>query len=472
MFKRKAKKESPEQGPKMKTIGEGAASGKEAIKRGTKDDGDFDFMNDVAAALLEQTPQRARSILWASVIFLILACFWASYAEVDEITRGEGKVIPFSKLQVIQNLEGGIVAELLVREGDIVQPGQILLRIDDTRFASSFQESELSRISLRAKIARLRAEAEGSKYIPPKDIPEEYAGLVSQELELYGSRKRELDQTKRILKDQVSQAYQELAETKTKKGQIERSYNLLAEELRRTRPLLADGAISEVEILRLERQVNDLKGEMEVTGHMITRVASKYNEAKRKLEEAELSFQNEARKELNEYQSELARMQKSGEALEDRVARTAVRSPVKGKVKQLLVNTVGGVVQPGMDLVEIVPLDDNLLVEAKIKPTDIAFLHPGQKATVKFTAYDFAIYGGLDANLVHISADSIIDERGDAFYTVRVKTTQAYLGREDEALPIIPGMVASVDILTGKKTILDYLLKPILKAKQRALRER
>lgn len=471
MFRKKTKEETP-QGPKMKTIGAGS---KDAVKRGASDDGDFDFMNDVAAALLEQTPARARSILWAAVFFLGLALAWASIAEVDELTRGEGKVIPSSKLQVIQNLEGGIVAEILVREGAVVEKNQILLRIDDTRFASSFQESELTRSALKAKVSRLRAEAEGSSFKPPEGIPEEHRALVQQEKDLYDSRKRELDQTKRILKDQVAQTYQELAETKTKKGQIERSYNLLAEELRRTKPLLADGAISEVEILRLERQVNDLKGEMEVTAHAITRVQSKYSEVRRKLEEAELSFQNEARKELNEVQSELARMEKSGQALEDRVARTTVRSPVKGRVQRVHVNTVGGVVQPGMDLLEIVPLDDKLQVEAKIKPTDIAFLKGGQKATVKFTAYDFAVYGGLEGDVVSISPDSITDERGDTFYLVKVETDKSYL--EDpknpgEKLEIISGMVASVDILTGKKTILDYLLKPILKAKDRALTER
>ncbi len=471
MFKRKKKNEDQDAGLPMKKVPTAKDAKKVRADQQAYDE-DFDYMNDVAAAILEQTPRRARMILWFALLFLAIAIFWANIAEVDEITRGEGKVIPSSRLQVVQNLEGGIVSEILVKEGDVVEEGQVLIKIDDTRFASSFQEQKLQRFSLLAKSARLRAEADGSKFKATDEVLAEHPEIVDQEKELYDSRKLELDSNKRILKDQVAQRYQELVETRTKKGQIERSHDLLAEELRRTKPLLAEGAISEVEVLRLERQVNDLRGELEVTSHAITRMQSKYNEAKRKLEEAEISFRNEARRELNEVLRELAQIKESSGALEDRVKRTAVRSPVVGKVKQVLVTTVGGVVQPGMDLIEIVPLKDNLQVEARIKPTDIAFLRPGLKATVKFTAYDFAIYGGLDANIVHIGADSITDDRGEAYYIVRVQTEKNFLGDDRTPLPIIPGMVATVDILTGKKSILDYLLKPILKAKERALRER
>lgn len=225
-------------------------------------------------------------------------------------------------------------------------------------------------------------------------------------------------------------------------------------------------------MLRLERQANDVKGEISSTEISLLREQSKLDEALKKLEEAEINFKNLAHVELNEIAAELRRLAETSMALEDRVKRTTVRSPVRGTIKQLLVNTIGGVVQPGMDLVEIVPLEDNLLIEAKIRPSDIAFLHPGLKAIVKITAYDFSIYGGLDAKVERISADTIMDEEGESYYIVRVRTNKSYIDTLQAPLPIIPGMLTEVNILTGKKSVLEYLLKPILRARERAMRER
>lgn len=261
-------------------------------------------------------------------------------------------------------------------------------------------------------------------------------------------------------------------ELKAKLKELTRTYELLTKELELTRGLIAEGAVSEVEVLRLERQASQLRGEIATTKLSIPQAESKVKEAVRKLQEEKLDFRNRAKEELNEAYARLEGVSASAIALMDRLTRTSVRSPVRGTVNQILVNTVGGVIQPGMDIIEIVPLEDTLLIEAKIKPQDIAFLHPGQRATVKFTAYDFTIYGGLEAELEHISADSITDEKGDTYYLVRVRTKQNYIGKESDPLPIIPGMVASVDILTGKKTVLNYLLKPILRAQKLALRER
>ncbi len=432
---------------------------------------DLSYMSSAAGAVLQQSPRGGQQLLWAIAAFFLVAILWAAWAEVDEFTRGEGKVIPSSHVQVVQNLEGGIVAELHVREGQQVVANQVLLRIDDTRFSSSLREADVTLDQLEAKAARLRSEAESREFTGAGLVgvmPE----VIGEELALYESRRNEQRGRSQVLIEQVVQKRQELTELQAKHEQLQRSYALLDSELQMTRPLADEGAISRVELLRLERQVNDLAGEMKQAKLSIPRVESGLQEVKEKLVSVELEFRVKVRQELSEVLSELSRLTETSDALEDRVERTLVRSPVAGTVKQLLVKTIGGVIQPGMDIVEIVPTEDSLLVEAQVRPADIAFLHPGQKAVVKFSAYDFSIHGGLEGQLVHISPDTIVDENGESFYLVRIETHQAYLGSEAQPLPIISGMTASVDILTGKKTVLDYILKPILKTKQLALRER
>ncbi|MES9888901.1 MAG: HlyD family type I secretion periplasmic adaptor subunit, partial [Candidatus Sedimenticola sp. 6PFRAG1] len=294
----------------------------------------------------------------------------------------------------------------------------------------------------------------------------------AEERSLYKARSSQLENSKSILSEQVAQRDQELRELNAKRSQLRRSLNLVRKELTMTKPLVSAGAISEVEVLRLERQVNELEGDLQSTTLSIPRVRSQLDEAQKKADEVELRFQSEAREQLNEVSAEVSRLQESSVTLKDRVQRTAVRSPVHGTVKQILVSTVGGVIQPGMELVEIVPLEDTLLIEAKISPKDIGFLSPGQKTIVKFTAYDFAIFGGLDGKLEQISPDTIKDENDETYYQVRVRTDRNYLGSEANSLQIISGMQTEVDIVTGKKTVLQYLLKPVLRAKEKALRER
>jgi adhesin transport system membrane fusion protein len=274
-----------------------------------------------------------------------------------------------------------------------------------------------------------------------------------------------------ILHEQIRQREHEYGELTSKLEELTRTYALLKKELELTRPLVSQGAVSEVEVLHLERQASQMQGEISTIKQTIPKAQSRLQEAQLDLRENQLAFFNKAKEELNEVLAELEEVSASAIALEDRLRRTNVRSPVTGTINRLLVNTVGGVIQPGMDLVEIVPLEDTLVIEAKVKPADIAFLRPKQEAKVKFTAYDFTIYGGLEAKLEHISADSITDEKDNSYYLVRLRTNKNYLGPESDPLPIIPGMVASVDILTGKKTILAYLLKPVLRAKYMALRE-
>ncbi|MFB9887492.1 HlyD family type I secretion periplasmic adaptor subunit [Balneatrix alpica] len=435
-------------------------------------DQDLAFAADLKEALYNQQVQRWRGLFWLIIAMLLVVITWAYWAELDEITRGTGKVIPSNQLQVVQNLEGGIVSEILVKEGEMVTAGQVLLRIDDTRFNASFEENQQRFLALEAKIARLQAEAEGKEFAP--DITAETNNpYLRQEYSLYQIRLRSLQEQIGILESQIRQRERELDESKSREAQVQRGLNLVERELTMTRPLAKSGVVSEVELLRLEREVNDIRGELSSLRITIPRLQAAIEEAKQKRSEAQINFRREARAELTETSTEHKSLSELLKALDDQVKRTAVRAPVDGRVQRLLVNTRGGVVQPGMSLIELVPIKDLLIVEAKIKPSDIAYLHPGQQAVVRFSAYDFAIYGGLEAELTHISPDTVHDEQTrEDFYMVRLATKATHLGSEEKPLPIIPGMVVTVDIMTGKKTVLDYLLKPVYRAKETALRER
>ena len=429
-------------------------------------------MTDTNAAVIQGARRSSHLILICTTPFFAIALLWAALADIDEVTRGEGKVIPSNKIQVIQNLEGGIVSEILVSDGEQVEKDQPLLRLDDIRFSSSYREAKSRYLTLQAQAARLSAAANNQEITIPEAVWKEDPDLARNEVALFNSQARELASNLSILEQQTAQTRQELAELEAKKNKLARSYNLVKQELGMSAPLAEEGAISEVEILRLKRSVNDLRGELDASRLAIPRLQSAHEEMKNKIKDLEISFRTKARSELNEVEAELSSVEESLRGQQDRVSRTLVKSPVRGTVKQVMVTTVGGVIQPGMDLMEIVPLEGNLLVEAHVRPADIAFLRPDQTAQVKLTAYDFAIYGGLPAKLEHISADTITDENGDSFYLIKVRTERSYLGTEDNPLKIIPGMTAVVDILTGEKSVLDYLLKPVLRARERALRER
>jgi adhesin transport system membrane fusion protein len=434
--------------------------------------GDSAFMTDTNAAVAMGASRTSHLILFATVAFFICALTWAALAEIDEVTRGEGKVIPSGKIQVIQNLEGGILTEILVSEGQLVDKDQPLLRLDDMRFSSSYRETRTRYLALLARAARLTAEANGQPVSMPEVVSKEDPQLAASELALLRSRAEELDSNRRILEQQQSQTRQEMAELEARKNKLSRSHDLLKQELTMSEPLAAEGAISDVEILRLKRSVNDLRGELEASELAIPRLRSANEEMKSKIAEIDIQFRTEARSELSTVKNELSTVEETLRGQQDRVSRTLVRSPVRGTVKQIMVTTIGGVIQPGMDLMEVVPSEGGLLIEAHVRPADIAFLRPEQDAQVKLSAYDYAIYGGLPAKLEHISADTIPDESGESFFLIRVRTERSYLGTEAAPLKIIPGMTAMVDILTGEKTVLDYLLKPVLRARERAFRER
>lgn len=430
---------------------------------------DSDFVHDADRFMLQQEPLRARIMVRALLGVALLFVLWAAVVKIDEVTKGDGKVIPSRQLQVLQSLDGGIVSKILVAEGQQVDAGQLLLQVDSTRFESSVRENRSQYLSLAAKAARLQAIGEGTPFSPSPEVTKEDPKTVAEERQLYETATHELEAQISIARQQMAQRQQELTEARARQSQASQAYELAAREYNVTKPLLASGAVSEVDLLRLERDVARFKGERDVAAAQISRAQAAIAEANRKIQEVELNVRNTARKEYSDTMAKMNALAQTSTGLSDRVKQSAIRSPVKGTVKRLLVNTVGGVVQPGRDIVEIVPSEDQLLLEARVLPKDIAFLRPGQKAVVKFTAYDFSIYGGLDATLEHIGADSVTDERGNTFYTVRVRTAKSFLAGH---LPIIPGMVAEVDIITGEKSILTYLIKPVLRAKQGALTER
>lgn len=378
-------------------------------------------------------PRIQRPALWLTILTVAVFFTWAANAPLEEVTRGMGKVIPFSRGQIIQSLEGGIVTNILVRAGEEVAAGQVLAELDDTRVRSEYQDLKGRVLALRAALARLQAEMAGATQIRFDADVAEHDDVVNAERHLFEARRRRLDESVASLRERM-----QLAE----------------EQLNLIRPMVARGAASAVEEIQLQRTVSDLHGE---------------------LTDVENTYYQEVNEAFATKRTELASLQQQLTEKRDALERTVLRSPVRGIVKDLEVTTRGGVIGPGETIMEIVPLDDKLYVEAEIRPQDVAFLHTGQPATVKITAYDYTIYGALDGELVFISADTINDEtvRADEqpYYRVRVLTNEAALEGPEGPLPIKPGMIADVNIQTGTKTVLEYLLKPIIKG-QEAMRER
>jgi membrane fusion protein, adhesin transport system len=433
---------------------------------------DRDFMPDRIVAETEAAPLLTHGIVLLTALFVLIALVWANFASLEEVARAQGRVISSTQIQTIQNLEGGIIAEVMVSNGDLVVKGQPLVRIDDTRFASSFNQSQSSIDALQYRAVRLAAELSGENLSTPKGLGRVQLELFKNEVSLYQTRKIQLQSSLEILKQQLKQHIQAKQGLLSEYQKFKTNADLARQELELTTPAVKTGAVSKIDLLRLQRAVNEADGLMEETRLKLPSAEAVLEEARKKIDERNQQFLSTAQAEFTEVTAELNRLTFSNAALEDRVARTSVRSPVEGIVNQVLVNTIGAVVQPGMDLIEIAPSNDTLLVDAKIRPADIAFIRPGQAATVKLTAYDYSIYGGLEAVLERISADTIIDESGEHFFKIQVRTEKNYLGSSSDPLPIIPGMTATVDIMTGRKTVMDYLLKPLKRAQANALRER
>ena len=441
--------------------------------KGIFDSDDLHFVPDVAAATRRRGHRFAYMLSLTAFIFFVVFIVWAKLAVLDEVTRGEATIVPSSKTQVIQNLEGGILAEILVSEGDIVEAGDILVRIDNTTARANVRDVRSQYLTLQATVARLEAELEDKDELTfPEEVMSEAPQAAAGQRALFNARKAQFNAKKSVLESQAAQRRAEIEEMEARRRQVGQSLALAQEELAITQPLVQKQLMPRVDLLRVQREIADLQGEANTIRVSIPRVTRAAKEAEERIDELSLTTKAEVSDQLNQARTELKSAAELLFAGEDKVTRTAVRSPVRGTIKDMKRTTVGGVIRPAEDILEIVPLDDTLLVEAQIRPADIAFLSPGQEATVKITAYDFSIYGGLKGRLERISADTIKDENGESFYRVYLRTERNTLQHQDAELPIIPGMTAAVEILTGEKTVLDYLLKPILKAKERALRER
>lgn len=433
---------------------------------------DYEFMKSLSAAILQKTPSRISKVLRIWVLTIILFIVWASYASIDEITRGSGKVIPFGQNQVIQNLEGGIVDSILINEGQRVKAGQVILKIRNAKSLSSSLTNKIKYEELLAKKARLYAEANGLDFTIKKTDNEELNKQMMLAKNLYDSDKIEYLAKDNSFAEQINQKKQAYTEAKAKVKSLKKSLEFVTEEIAMTEPMVKEGVKSKIDFLKLKREASTIENDIEAARLSLPRLASAIKEIRSNRKEAKQLFIGEAKKELNEVTAELSRLKTQQIEYADQVERTIVKSPVDGIVQKLYVNTIGGVIKPGADLVEIVPTNKKLYLEVKIKPSDIAYLHPGAEAKVKVSAYDFALYGGLVGEVVNISPDTIVDEKGDTYYLINIETKKNYLGTEDHPLKIIPGMVVSVDIVTGKKTIMQYILKPILKSKQYVFSER
>lgn len=413
---------------------------------------DFAFANDVRAAVDLRTPRTARMLLAAALALLVAFITWAHFAVLDEVKRGNGKVIPSRQIQVVQTLEGGIVQAILVQEGAIVKAAQPLMTIADTKFAAELGEIRERRAAIAARVARLQVEAGGrTSLVFPDELREASPRSVETEQSVFDTRARKVAQDVDVVAQQ--------------EARLTESLKLLTRELELTRRLYAQKVVPEIEMLRLERQASEMRGQLA--------------EAQSRIVNIRAAFQSQADEDLAKSRGDLAVLEENIKSAQDRVARTELRSPVHGIVNRLNVNTIGAVVQPGANLMDIVPLDDSLLVEGRIRPQDIAFIRPEQAAVVKFTAYDSSVYGSLKGKVERISADTIVDEkspdraeRQENFYRVVVRTEKNHLGNSENQLPIIPGMVATVEVLTGSKTVLDYIVKPARTLRDEALRER
>ena len=417
----------------------------------------------------------ANLLLLVIAVFFLVAIVWAANAPLDEVVRGAGKVIPSTEIKRIQNFEGGIVKEILVREGEQVAKGQLLILLDQTQMTSRFREQQSGYLDQIVAIARLEAELAGKDNIDfPAEVRDQKPHLLENQIELMRSRNSKRQSTLTVLELARDQQSQELKELKSKLDYQQRNYSLLKKEVEMTQTMVAKGAASDMELLRAQRQLTELSGMIADTRIAIPKVASALDGAAHRIKEENSKQRSEILHELNSIRTEMEGRKEKLPALEDQMDRTSVRSPVDGTVKRVFVTTIGEAVGPGKEMLEIVPKEDTLLVEAKVLPQDIAFLHPGQAADVKITAYDFSIYGGMPGQVEHISADAITDEQQKlSYYLIKVRTKSSTLtSKEGQELPIIPGMVAEVDVLTGKKTVLEYMLKPIIKTTRGALRER
>ena len=449
---------------------------------------DLPFANEVDAALARRPHRKERYLSLAVGGGVLLFILWAAFASIDEVTHAEGQVIASQRTQTIQNLEGGILRRILVMEGQRVEKDDVLAQLDNEMAVSSYRDAVNKALDNTLAIIRLEAERSDVEPQFPQNVEEwvrEVVGpqnmdavlpqarqAIADQMSMYCARMQQRRAELELLESQYSQRVHEVGELTARKHQLDSSLALAVEQRDIAGALLQKRSTSRVDYLNQQQRVVQLSGEVEALASTIPKAQSAAQEVAQRITFRKAEIEASVTDELNKRRMDLASINETLAAGGDRVTRTELRSPVRGTVKRIAITTLGGVVKPGESIMEVVPLDDTLLVEAKVRPSDVAFLCPGQKAMVKVSAYDFSIYGGLEGVLEQISADTIEDKRGEFFYLVKVRTAKTSIIHNHESLPIIPGMMATVDILIGKKTVLDYLLKPILKAREKALRER
>ncbi len=427
--------------------------------------------------MIGERPPRSASLIVLIVIAMLTSfTVWASQTQIDEIARGNGRVIPATRTQTIQATEAGVVKEIAVQIGQVVKEGQLIIRLDDTTTASDLGEVEARARALKARVARLEIEEAGSwdeAYSCPADVADTAPGICENEERLLAARRAGFRNTQGVLEQRLLQRQKELDEANANLQRLKGSLEISTRELKLIEPMAERRLVAETELIRAQRAVNDATGEINALNEMIPRLQGAISEAELQLKELDLQFRQEALTQKTDVLAELSVLEESARGELTRVSRTDIRSPVDGVINTMEINTIGSFVQPGAAVAEVVPTSEELLVEARISPRDVAFVVPGQKALVKITAFDFSIYGGLEGEVVNVSSDSIVDQKtGEPYFEVRVKTERAQLQKGADTFNITPGMICSVDIMTGRKTILHYLLKPINKARQEALTER
>ncbi|KQV32515.1 secretion protein HylD [Rhizobium sp. Root1203] len=424
----------------------------------------------------DNPPLLARGIL--ALVALVIASFvaWAAIANINEIARGEGKVIPVSKTQIIQSSEPGVVQQIAVVLGQVVRKGQLLVQLDNTTTTSSLGESVAKARALGAKVARLKLEEDGRYDVPficPEDILSVAKEVCANEAQLFAADRASYQNKLGVLQERVRQRENERSEAHANIDRLQQNIDGAQRQYDLIHPLAQKKLVAQTEVLKVERDLTDQQGQLKVYEESLDRLEAAVQEAKLQLGDLALELRQQALTEKAQALAELSVVDETVRGASDRVKRTDIRSPVDGIVNTLEVNTIGAYVDPGRVIAGIVPTADILLVEAKISPRDVAFVRRGQPAIVKVTAYDFSIFGGLEGVVENISADSLVEkEKGETYYLVQVKTDRSELERNGKAYPIIPGMVASVEIMTGSKTVLSYLMKPINKARTEALTER
>jgi adhesin transport system membrane fusion protein len=432
---------------------------------------DLDFMSDINAATRLQPSWQANILLYVICALFIFIIIWANIAKLEVITRGEGKVVPTSEIQLVQSLEGGILAELNINEGDKVTKGQILARIENVAFASEERGIEAQSLALKLKQARLNAEINENNFAIPDDLNNQNKALSDNELSLYQSRQNGLQKSLAVADEIVNKNEANLKEIDATIQRLRDSKNLLSQQLKITRNLVAKNAMPKLEALKQEREFSEISGNLNASIQRKKALEADLAAAKNSRGETKATFKSEALTELSTVETQLSGLKESLTAAGDRVDRTELRAPADGVVKTINQKTIGGIVDPSMKLIEIVPLDEDLKITAKILPADIAFLKIDQDVNVKITAYDSSKFGALRGKLKRISADTIEDKEGNIFFEIDVLTDKNYLGSQDAPLPIIPGMVAQAEIITGKRTVMYYLAKPFLRARDRAMTE-